>query len=486
MKFLEITIKDGFFRKTVLFSDGINMIYSQNNSAGKTTFIRCILYALGYPIPSTKGLKFENMEFELILTNNEKMYKLQRRNMDMTVEVENEQLDYLLPTDFYEIMEKLTSCNNADIIDNMLGACYMDQEKGWTLLNRGKVIGNIAFNIEELVRGLAGKKCDDQLKELEAVKKQLKKYEYMYSVARYQTEINQEANNIVYDSSDEIIDKKIEILRLQKMPLEEELKQVKDILRKNKLLVDYINDLKLIVQSDSGEQIPVTYKNLLGFTDNMNFLSARRKLLSGEVEHINREINRLIEKKEKEIGLVKVQTIIEKFDSNISKIKIDQIATQNVIDNLKKKKKQLQDEIKNFTKMDNPVVPELHEYINKYAKELGIDETYVSPNKDYIFTNDLKSLTGTILHKIVFSFKLAYIKMIKEKAGIMLPIILDSPSGREVKKETVNEMLEILQRDFSEHQIIIASIYNFDICIQKTINFKNRLFEDEDFVSNMQ
>ena len=379
MKFLEITIKDGFFKKTVLFSDGINMIYSQNNSAGKTTFIRCILYALGYPIPSTKGLKFENMEFELILTNNEKMYKLQRRNMDMTVEVENEQLDYLLPTDFYEIMEKLTSCNNADIIDNMLGACYMDQEKGWTLLNRGKVIGNIAFNIEELARGLAGKKCDDQLRELEAVKKQLKKYEYMYSVARYQTEINQEANNIVYDSSDEIIDKKIEILRLQKMPLEEELKQVKDILRKNKLLVDYINDLKLIVQSDSGEQIPVTYKNLLGFTDNMNFLSARRKLLSGDVEHINREINRLIEKKEKEIGLVKVQTIIEKFDSNISKIKIDQIATQNVIDNLKKKKKQLQDEIKNFTKMDNPVVPELHEYINKYAKELGIDETYISP-----------------------------------------------------------------------------------------------------------
>ena len=116
MKFLEITIKDGFLKKTVLFSDGINMIYSQNNSAGKTTFIRCILYALGYPIPSTKGLKFENMEFELILTNNEKMYKLQRRNMDMTVEVENEQLDYLLPTDFYEIMEKLTSCNNADII----------------------------------------------------------------------------------------------------------------------------------------------------------------------------------------------------------------------------------------------------------------------------------------------------------------------------------------------------------------------------------
>ena len=57
MKFLEITIKDGFLKKTVLFSDGINMIYSQNNSAGKTTFIRCILYALGYPIYSGSVVK---------------------------------------------------------------------------------------------------------------------------------------------------------------------------------------------------------------------------------------------------------------------------------------------------------------------------------------------------------------------------------------------------------------------------------------------
>ena len=44
-------------------------------------------------------------------------------------------------------------------------------------------------------------------------------------------------------------------------------------------------------------------------------------------------------------------------------------------------------------------------------------------------------------------------------------------------------MLEILQRDFSEHQIIIASIYNFNICIQKTIEFKNRLFESSDFIN---
>ena len=31
----------------------------------------------------------------------------------------------------------------------------MDQDKGWTLLNRGKVIGNISFNVRDLLIGLS-------------------------------------------------------------------------------------------------------------------------------------------------------------------------------------------------------------------------------------------------------------------------------------------------------------------------------------------
>lgn len=78
-------------------------------------------------------------------------------------------------------------------------------------------------------------------------------------------------------------------------------------------------------------------------------------------------------------------------------------------------------------------------------------EIYASPNKDYIFTNDLKSLLGIILHKIVFSFKMTYIKLIREKTGIIFPIVLDSSTGREVRHETVEQMLKIIQRDSPGH-----------------------------------
>ena len=476
MRFIEFTLKDCFFQRTVDFSKIANIIYSQKNTAGKTTFLRTIFYALGYPIPSTKGIKFDDMEFWLSVECKGKHYKLYRHNSYLSIDDGKDKIDYSLPTDFYEIHTKMTGCNNKDILDNLLGASYMDQEKGWTLLNRGKVIGNISFNIEALVRGLGGKECVEELLQLEAVKHQQKKYEYMLSVAEYQEAIREAGEDIEYDAPDEVIDRRLAVLRAEREPVLEELKQITSILRKNKVFAEYIADMKLTVQSSSGEEIRVTRDTLVGFTDNNEFLTARREMLAAELEKINRQITSLEEQARKEEGLFKVQTAIEAFDANIKKISIDAIASQRIIDQLKRERLKLQKRIRSMTKQDNEVVLELHNCISAYAKELDVSETYVSPNKDYIFTNDLKSLSGTILYKIVFSFKLAYIKLIKEKTGIVLPIILDSPSGREVEYSTVEKMLKIIQRDFPDHQLTIASIHDYDLKDKKVIEFKGGLF----------
>ena len=220
----------------------------------------------------------------------------------------------------------------------------------------------------------------------------------------------------------------------------------------------------------------------MGFMDNNEFLTTRREMLAAELNDINRKIMALEKQKGKEEQLFKIQTAIEAFDSDIKKISVDAIATKRIIDQLKKERQKLQDRIRAMTKQDNGVVLELHNYISAYAKEFDVTETYVSPNKDYIFTSDLKSLSGTILHKIVLSFKLAYIKLIKEKSGIVLPIVLDSPSGREVEYKTVENMLKLIQRDFPEHQLIVASIHDYDLSDKKIIEFKDRLFSHTDLM----
>lgn len=482
MKIVECTLKEGFFQKTIEFSGVANIIYSQKNTVGKTTFLRAIYYALGYPIPSTKGIKFDDMEFWLTVESNGNQYKLYRHNSLLSIDDRQDQIDYSLPTDFYEIHTKLTGCDNKDILDNLIGASYMDQEKGWTLLNRGKVIGNISFNIEALVRGLGGKACVEELQQLEAVKRQQKKYEYMYSVAEYQEAIHEAGEDIEYNAPDEVVDRRLEVLRAEREPVSDELKQIKSILRKNKVLAEYIADMKLTVQSSSGEEIPVTRDTLVGFIDNNELLTARREMLAAELEDINGQIASLEKQKGKEEQLFKVQTAIEVFDSDIKKISVDAIATQRIIDQLKRERQKLQERIRSMTRQDNGVVLELHNCISTYAKEVDVSETYVSPNKDYIFTNDLKSLSGTILHKIVFSFKLAYIKLIREKTGIVLPIVLDSPTGREVEFSTVESMLKIIQRDFPDHQLIVASIHDYDLKDKKIIEFKDRLFGSTDLM----
>lgn len=78
----------------------------------------------------------------------------------------------------------------------------------------------------------------------------------------------------------------------------------------------------------------------------------------------------------------------------------------------------------------------------------------------------------------IFAFRLAYINTIEKGLNIKLPIILDSPSGKEVDQSNIKLMMDILKRDFSNHQIIIASIFKYDFEKINYINIRDRLIEN--------
>lgn len=203
----KIIIKNGVLEKEVDFTKNINLIFSEKNSSGKTTFIRAILYALGYSIPSTKGVNFKRMDFELTLESNNTEYKLIRRNDYMRITTSDDEQGYTLPVDFYDVQSLLIGHKNTDVLDSILGAFYIDQEKGWTLLNRGKAIGSIHFSIDQLILGIADRDASLLIKKLKKIDRELSKYKYMYSVSEYQDNINGFVGNISYDSYDEAIEK---------------------------------------------------------------------------------------------------------------------------------------------------------------------------------------------------------------------------------------------------------------------------------------
>jgi hypothetical protein len=478
MNFSSLIIDDGSSQEEFLFSPSANLIYSKKNSVGKTTLLRFLIYSLGYHIPSTRGLDFNKYILFLKLKNDKNRdITLVRNKLSIVYRDQDEKINYFLPSDLFELHSHVFGIENREVLDNLLGAFYADQEKGWTLLNRGTVIGSIRFSIEDFLMGLSNRYDSKLSDRLNTVKRELQKYRQMLDIAKYQAEIRALGENIAFDASAEEIESAIDSLYCERKPFMNEFERIKNVIRENRDFKKYISSMKLRVLSAYGEEVPVNESTLIGFRDNNNYLITKLHLIETEIAKIDRKIDALYKRQNKESTLFDIQTMIQAFDVDISKIRIDVKTANDIVSTLEKESNELKKKMMDKLKVNNPIIGELHALIFNYAQEIGISEKYVRRTTDYIFTSDLKSLTGAIFHKIVFIFKISYIKIIKKYANVKLPIIMDSPSGRELDKINITDMIKILVRDFMDHQIIIASINEYNIPNVEKIEISERLLQ---------
>lgn len=399
------------------------------------------------------------------------------RNRDYIEVLHNKvEKGYSLPVEQNELHSSIYGITNLEVVDNLLGAFYVDQEKGWTLLNRGKAIGNIHFSIESLLHGLSNRTNDELAQRLTVVKREIQKYKHMLDIAAYKAEINRLGETSFIDSPADDLENALEVLYCERKPLEKELIRIKSVIRKNTNFEKFITSFRLRVKAPNGDEVPVNKDTLIGYGDTADLLVARQKINYEQIAAIDRKIALLKAQQNDEATLFDIKTSLQQFDSEIVKINVDALATQKIIVKLEKERKLFEERVINSVKQDNPLVGELHQLISSYAARLGLDEKYVSARNDYIFTSDLKSLSGAIYHKIVFAFKISYVKLIQQHTGVYLPLILDSPSGREVSMENIDEMMAILADDFTDQQIIIASIYSsYDFTNKNIIELKDKL-----------
>lgn len=482
MIFKSIRIKEGFAERTLDFSDGVNLIFSKENSKGKTTLLRFMLYSLGYNIPNTRKIKFDRCEVvSTIFVDNAGEIVLARYSNDfIEATIADEKKTYILPDQLHDLQKIIYGTDNNDVLDNILGAIYADQEKGWTLLNRGTAIGSIRFNIEELIRGLSGCDCSDLIRKEAQLSKELSKYRQMASVAKYREEIVAESGTLVSDSYSEESDAVIAQLLMQQRALQSELRRVDRSLSDNKRVRQYVADMKLTVQLPDGTIFPVTADSIVGLADTIDFLIAKRKIVSADLRSVMHQLTNVQKEQESEAeqpAFFQSESMVDIFDRRISSVPIDAGAIDKEIKRLEKVLRSVREEISRKTKSDTGVVKSLYENMVKYATELGVGNSE-SIASSYLFTSNLKELSGAVLHKTVFAFRLAYIIEIEKHLGIKLPIILDSPSGKEVDQPNIQLMVNILKRDFSDNQIIIASIFKYDFESVNTIEIVNRLIEE--------
>lgn len=483
MNFQFIKIKEGMTERMFNFSSGVNLVFSKENSKGKTTLLRFMLYSLGYNIPSTKKIKFDRCEvIAQISCDKVGEIRLSRFSKEfIEVMIQGEIKTFVLPDQLFELHEIIFSTDNRNVLGNVLGAFYADQEKGWTLLNRGIAIGSIRFNIEELIRGLSDCDCNDLLRREKQLVRELGKYKQMNSVAMYRESIVAESGSLVDDSYEVESNSAISKLLIQQKALKNELNRIDKALSDNKRVRKYIANMKLMIQLSDGVIIPVTAENIVGLSDIIDYLIAKRKMISSELHGVMNNlsvIQREQEREEEQLAFFKSESLIEIFDKKIAAVPMDIAAINKEIKRLEKVLKSTRKEISAKTKSDMGLIKSLYNNMVKYATELNVGNSE-SIAMAYLFTSNLKELSGAELHKTVFAFRLAYILEIEKYLGIKLPIILDSPSGKEVDQENIQRMINILKRDFSDNQIIIASIFQYDFEEVNVIKINNRLIEGE-------
>lgn len=477
MKFLTLEIEYEQRKKTFEFYDK-TLIFSNENSVGKSTLLRLLFYGIGYPIPGTYGIKFKKVKLKVIFTRDNNIYFTKRKDNYIEVYKNDVLLDsrYLNGHD-NTWLTYIWGIESINVLKNILGAIYMDQDKGWTLLNRGKVIGNIRFNVRDLLIGLSdnGERLKENLEKLGTEKEMLKETRQLIQLASTSSMYGDLSLSALKEPDDERLDKEYKNLQIQKKYLKQQLSKIRKQIADENGLMKFILSSNIMIQVN-GENILVDKSNLKNFNDNVDFLKQRAAIFREKIENLDYRLEHVKrELREKTSNLFDDEVdVVKRTLNDISKINIDTTVLQAREIELSDSVKKLNDKIEEEFMTDNDMTEETLMWINKFADILGVLD--VIKNKKFVFTRDLKSISGTIYYKVVFSFKMAYIKMIEKYTGVILPIVLDSPSGREVTERNISAVIDILNDFFAENQVIITSINKYKLNGVREIELKESLF----------
>lgn len=459
-----LKLKENTEQSFDLFSNKYNLITSNDqNSTGKSTFCRLIFYSLGYPIPPTEDIKFEKLECKITIVNDQqKKYTIIRSNHLISLYSNDIYISqYVLPEDHYALLACVFGIDDFQVIKNLLGLMYIDQEKGWTLLNRGKVIGKISFSIDELIAALNGTDCHELFSKQEYIEKKINKYKAMLNMNSIKEEYYENNNNLEIVTLDNDIKKRIASLQLMKQSLLTQIKDIDKVIKQDKNFFDYIEAMSLYIRTETGP-IKVTKDNIEN-SCNVDFLIAEKMLIKNKVESLNKEIEKLnkeiLELYDNNLFQENTTLNIEKnINIALSNINIDIDAIKKSLQSSKNELSSIKSEIRIKIRNNNRFITKMYSLLLSYAKKLNI-ENYISYKEDYIFTKNLRGKTGALFQKLIIAFKAAAIKTVEEELNIKLFLVIDSPRSKELSGENTKLILKFLKEEFPDNQVIIASIY---------------------------
>lgn len=481
-----LDIRNGMYSKTFFFTDGFNLIQSNGrNSVGKTTLIRAIFYALGEPITNTVKFKFPKHAFRIEVQQGDKTIIGIRERDSYRIRLGDDRFScYVLPYELNDVRKAIWGFGSEQVAENYLAGMFIDQDEGWTLLNRGKVSCGIGFNIELLIDGLSGDRVLDLTQAIKGLDDRIERYKTVSSIAGLKEELNdsqigeQAAPNL--PEAAEALSR----LRVERNALQRRANSVKKAISENERFAAYIENLGLRITVSPGVEIAVTKENLAGFEDSVGYQIAELSAMLASIKAKDAEISDLENKIEGDSVLFSVAESIDDAERQIAQLNIRKDAFEKAVDSLKEERSDKKRQRSELLANGNEVADFLAETIAGYCEQLGIESDYYSDSKG-IFTNKLKDKSGTRRLLLVLAFRLGYAKAIERYCGIRLPFIVDSPRSGEIDEDNFRRMMSLIQRELHGWQIVVASIGEVGVEPASCIVIKEKMLEDSCMVDDI-
>lgn len=453
------------------------LITSDENTTGKTTFIRLILYSMGFNIPSTKKINFNKLTTRLFFEKDNEKYQFIRQANKIYLYKSDNLIDkYILPEDEQTILSYYSNISSPMLLDNFLGTWYFDQEEGWNWLSKGKVIGGNRFNLGEFIEGLMDVNNAELRVKIANNRRELRGYNLLKRNLEYRQQIETNFDSNEWNNADKL-NAQLRTLELRISSLSKKVKDLENAQKSDEQFISLISEMKLRIKTKNGDEELVTADNICGFISHRAFFDARLSILKRQLNKLLKEKANIQDKLKKFTKLFNMESQLDRFNETISELKIDKSTIDSIVNKIRKENRELEKKLEKSLDR-NDYADKIRKKIIEFTNELGVSD-YLDVEGNFVDLNEMKQYSGANLHLLAFATHLAYLYVLQEVEKEKYPIIIDSPFGREVTQENVQLMYNLLEKHFNENQIISASINDISsfTTINKKIVFENSMKE---------
>ena len=481
-----LSVREGLFATRFCFSERCTLIHSSGtNSVGKTTLLRSLLYALGEEAASTAGLDFSKLEFRIeVDRGGDTLACLRSGDMLKITHSDGVCGVFSVPGEIDSVRKAIWGFDSRLVRENYLGAVFIDQDKGWTLFNRGKITSGISFNIEKLIDGLSGECCLKLSMRDKALSAKIERYETIMGVVDAKRVLENRREGL---GAPDLGSKKAVLsgLEVERAALVKRRRALKRVVEDNERFVRYVEDMGLRVAVGGAEPVVIKRDNLVGWSDASAYQEAELSILSKDIAELDSRIEGIRAEMAGDESLFHVASSIEGIEGQIAQLSIDGEAVDSSLGALKKEQKEVRSRSKELLSSGNEVYDFLSDTVYALAEKLGVGDVYLKDTGG-LLTRSAKKKSGTSRQLLVAAYRLGYAKALERFAGVRVPLIIDSPKNGEMSKANFDLLVSLLRDEFSDWQIIIASVDPTGFQPDKELVLKRRLLESGEFVTDIE